>query len=91
MVISIKTTSGRCSLDQIQNLAAIAGLAHHFHPRQFFQQGANARAHERMVIGQDDANGFDGVVHGAFGSGGRGLPLQREPGVDFGALSREWT
>src|ERR1017187_2951075 len=50
-------------LDQIQHLAPIAGFAHHFHPWQLFQQSADAGAHKRVVVGQQDTDGFDGTVH----------------------------
>src|ERR1019366_6582434 len=55
-------------LDQIQNFAAIARLANHFYRRQLFQQRANARAHERVVVRENDVNGFDGLVHAVFDS-----------------------
>jgi hypothetical protein len=49
---------GHLCLDQIRHFEAIAGFGHHFHSRQCFQQRANARAHQRVVIGEYETNRF---------------------------------
>src|SRR5208283_2943805 len=42
----------------VNDLAAIAGLTGNFHSRELFQQGPDAGAHQGVVVGQRDPDGF---------------------------------
>ena len=58
MEISISTTSGWLRFDEVKDLAAITGLTGDCHSRKLFQQRPDAGAHERVVVGQQDTDGF---------------------------------
>jgi len=54
-------------------------------PRHFFQQRANARAHQRVVIASMTRIGLTELLSWGFRFGTVEFAIQREPGVDFGA------
>ena len=48
---------------KLYRLAAVAGFAHHFHVRLRFEQPSQAVAENRMIVGNDDADGTTLSIH----------------------------
>lgn len=88
MVISSRITSGPVFPDQIQDLAAVR-FAHHLDARQSLQQGTNAGAHQNVIVGEDDPEGFLRRAHAA--SPGSGVAGRFKGNQAWTSVPRTWS